>query len=344
MKTPDPSASAFQVTYLDHFALIEKPFGATPDPDFFFASRSHSEAVQRLESYLKKGKGLALVYGDVGTGKTLVCRRVLNGLDGNEFNTALITNPLMDGAELLFEIARQFNVTPPYSTQEAMVRALRGFLTVESKEGRASVLAIDEAQLLSDDALTLLAGLSCSDTDDEGALHVILFGQQEMATRLLDRPMARLRRHITVTHYLQPLSAEEVGGYVKYRLTKADSKGAISFTEEALDAVYDASSGCPRIINRICDRSLLLLSRQSGTTVDRKVLDQVIMSETDITLATPKRSKLPVRILYTAAVIIFFGLLLFHRHTRELSPHAKRTAGAYNLVEKSSQGFALFCL
>jgi type II secretory pathway predicted ATPase ExeA len=339
MKTPDPSAAAFQVTYLDHFTLIEKPFGATPDPDFFFESRSHSEAIQRLEAYLKEREGLALIYGDVGTGKTLVCRRLFNGLDRSDFNAVLITNPVMDGTELLFEIAAQLNVAPgDASTRETMIRTLKGFLTVELKEGRTSVVAIDEAQLLSNDALTLLLELSRRETDDDAALRIILFGQQDLATRLLDRSVAHLRRHVTVTHYLQPLSPEEVGGYVKYRLSRVDSKKAISFTEEALDGLFDASGGCPRVIKRLCDRSLLLLSRQPGTVVDRKILNMAIESEAGASSTVPKRFKLPVGIYYKvvlilAATLIFCGLFLFHRHTREIAPHAHRNGDVYNFTE-----------
>ena len=99
MKTPDQSGAAFQVTYLEHFALTEKPFGATPNPGFFFESRSHSEAIGRLDSFLREGKGLALIYGNVGTGKAIVCRRFLDGLDKDRYNAALIVNPLMDAAE-----------------------------------------------------------------------------------------------------------------------------------------------------------------------------------------------------------------------------------------------------
>jgi type II secretory pathway predicted ATPase ExeA len=319
MKTPDPSATAFQVTYLEHFALTEKPFGITPDPDFFFESHSHSEAVRRLESFLREREGIALIYGGVGTGKTLICRRFLDGLDKNRFNAVHIINPLMDGLELLFEIAGQFNLTPPpSSTREDVLLALRDFLLAEHKKGRASVLVIDEAQLLSNDALALLMELSHLETDNEGMLHTILFGQKEIATGLLDQSMGELRRHITVTHYLEPLSLQEVGPYIRHRLSKAGSNGSISFSKDALKCVYTASKGCPRIINRICDQSLLLLSRQSKTTVDKSILNRVLRNEIAALLTMHERPKLFVRILYTialilATVLIFYGLLFYLR-------------------------------
>ena len=199
-----------------------------------------------------------------------------------------------------------------------MLRALGDFLLAEREKGKASVLAVDEAQLLSNDGVALLVELSGFEKDNEGVLHVILFGQEEMATGLLDRSMRKLRRHITVTHYLQPLSRLEVGPYIRHRLSRAGSDGSISFTEDALKYIYAASKGCPRIINRICDQSLLLLSGQSKTVVGRRVVNRVLRNEIATPAMTPEGPKLPARIFYAialilAAVLIFYGLFFYLR-------------------------------
>jgi MSHA biogenesis protein MshM len=320
MRTPDRSVEDTQVAYTEHFGMADRPFGLTPDPDFFFESRSHLEAMRRLESFARKGEGIALLYGDVGTGKTLICRRLLGSLDGKEFRTALVINPLMDAHELLFEILFQFGIAlPPSSTHDAALQALKDFLLNEHSIGRVSLLAMDEAQLLSDDALALLVDLIGQDTRFQGMLRVVLFGQEEMATKLLQPSMETFRRHFTLTHYLHPLSTDEIGPYVGYRLSKVGFGNSAFFTREALDRIYAASGGCPRIINGICNQSLFLLSRRSGATVDRRILDEVLEDETAAT--HPPRfnrmsmSKQTLRwlVLISAIALVLCGLFLLVR-------------------------------
>jgi MSHA biogenesis protein MshM len=302
MKKADRGAENAQVTYADRFGMTEKPFGFTPDPDFFFDSRGHAEALRRLKAFAEKESGIALVYGDVGTGKTLVCRRLLNDLDKSGFHTALIINPLMDVEDFLLDVAGQFNISlPPLSTRDALLAAIADFVEEERKEGKMCVLAVDEAQLLPDETLAMLTGLATSPGAQDGiagdestpfegtALRTILFAQQEIAPRFLDKNMEDLRRRITITHYLHPLSREEVGQYVKFRLSKAGANGSVSFTNESLGRIHTASKGYPRIVNGICDQSLFLLSRGSKKAVDREVLNRVLNNE----LAIPSAGSAP---------------------------------------------------
>jgi type II secretory pathway predicted ATPase ExeA len=312
MRTPDRSVEDTQVAYTEHFGMADRPFGLTPDPDFFFESRSHLEAMRRLGSFARKGEGIALLYGDVGTGKTLVCRRLLDSLDGKGFDTALVINPLMDAQELLFEILFQFGITPPpSSTHDAALQALKDFLLNEHNIGRISLLAMDEAQLLSSEALALLVDLSGRDAGFRGMLRIILFGQEEMATKLLQPSMEAFRRHFTLTHYLHPLSSGEIGPYVRYRLSKVGSAGSDFFTQEAFDRIYAASGGCPRIINGICDQSLFLLSRRSGATVNRRILDEVFGDEAATTHSLrPRRAWLSKQTFWWLALIFAVALAL----------------------------------
>lgn len=321
MKKTDRGAESAQVTYMDHFGMARRPFGLTPDPDFFFESQSHSEALRRLRSFIKEEGGLALVYGDVGTGKTLVCRRLLSDSDGLTFNSALIVNPLMDARELLLDIAGQFGISPPpLSTHEGLSAALADFFLHEQEKGKVCVLAIDEAQLLSEDALAVLADLSRHDAAEGGALRTILFGQEDIAARLLDRGMEQLRRNITVTHYLQPLSGDEVRRYIRHRLSKSGANGSISFTDDALKRIYAASKGYPRIVNGICDKSLLVLAQRSKNTVDRGVVNRALTDELITPVAARGRINVTGRVLYgavliLAGVLILCGLFLYLRPT-----------------------------
>jgi type II secretory pathway predicted ATPase ExeA len=318
MDIPEPTASPFEVAYLKHLTLNEKPFGTTPDPAFFFESRSHAEALRALEAFLDREGGLALVYGGAGTGKTLMCRHFVDGIDRNRFDVGLMLNPVTDKGVFLTEVARHFNIVlPPRSSWKEMAEVLfRGLLSRPT--GRMPVLAIDDAQTLTDDVLDILKELFHDEESGlKPSLHIILFGREALVTRLLDRRMGHVRRHIVITHYLQALSPEEVGPYVAHRLLKAGSNGLIRFTEDAIAGVYAASKGYPGAINVICDRCLLSLYKQSKTTADQKVLQQVLRSDNMGVL--PKEARRPgsrlkvsLTILMIAAALALLCLLYLH--------------------------------
>ena len=273
-----------------------------------------------LQAFLDNKAGLALVYGDAGTGKTLICGRFLDGIDRSRFDVGLMLNPVADRGVFLTEIARHFNIPlPPRSSGKEMADLL--FRSLKSRPtGKIPVLAVDEAQNLSDDVLEALEWLFSEETGDlKPSLRILLFGREELVARLLSRRMGRLRRHIAVTHYLQALSPEEVGPYVRHRLDKAGSNGSIQFTEDALEGVYAASKGYPRVINTICDRCLLSLYKQSKTAVDQKVLRQALMNE-DMGILPEEagrpgsRLKVFLTTALAVAAILVLLLLLFHHY------------------------------
>jgi len=255
------------------------PFRLTPDPVFYFDSRTHSEALRGLQSFVLRKEGLALIYGDVGTGKTLLCRRFLEGLDRRAFNTGLILNPMMNAKEFLAEALRAFDMTAPsHSTKAHMLEALSSLLKMEGEKGRVSVLAVDEAQLLSDELLELLAGDSGSWDEGGMSLRVALFAQEELASRLVDHRMRYVRQRITVTHCLRPLSLDEIGAYLMHHLAAAGSQGAIRFDKGALERIYQVSKGYGRIVNTVSGRCLLALEGRSGA-VTRRLVDRVVGKE-----------------------------------------------------------------
>jgi general secretion pathway protein A len=312
-------ASPFETIYLKRLAFNERPFDAAVDTSFFFASHSHSDCIKALEAFIVQKTGIALMYGEAGTGKTLVCALFLDSLDRSWFDVGIIPHPAASGSEFLTDIAGQFNMPPPVGPSvREMADELRRSL-VSRYPGKTPVLAIDEAEALSDDALDALAGLCHEGAADSGQpLRVVLFGRDELVTRLLDRGMERLRRHIATTHCLQTLSVEEVGPYIMHRLSKAGPTGFIRFTEDVLTGVHAASGGNPRIIGFICDRCLFLLQERSKTVVDAKVLRGALKSENTASATDQERTasvprpgaeaRLRLKVILPAALIVLIAL------------------------------------
>jgi type II secretory pathway predicted ATPase ExeA len=269
-----PVDDAFQRDYLAHLGFSARPFGLTPDPAFYFESGSHADALARLKAFVSRKERLALIFGDVGTGKTVLSRHFLASLDQERFKSTLIVNPMMSETELLSEAIRELNRG---KASEGYGRP-QGYQPPFGNGGGADqvVLAIDEAQLLSDQVLRFLVDLVSSRSETQGTLHVVLFGQKEMVGRLLEPALKSVRQRITLTHCLQPLTADEVALYVAHRLSKAGAKESIRFTDDAADVLFAHSEGYPRIINMLCDLCLLFLSSKSGTVVDHQVVRQVL--------------------------------------------------------------------
>ena len=303
---------ALRFRYPGHLALKARPFRLTPDLAFYFDSRTHSEALRGLQSFLHREDGLALIYGDVGTGKTLLCKRFLEGLDGKAFNAGLILNPMMNAKEFLAEVLRVFDIIPRrHSTRATMVETLRSLVETEGEKGKQSVLAIDEAQLLSDELLDLLARHSDSKDKRGSSLRVVLFAQEELAARLVDRRMRHLRRRITMTHCLRPLSPDEIGPYITHRLAAAGSHNLIGFSQDALEDIYCASGGHARIVNIVSDRCLFLLNGRSRTTVTRRIVGQVLREEGIPTFPKGKASPYGrLRILRLALAGVISALII----------------------------------
>jgi general secretion pathway protein A len=247
-----------------------------PDPAIFFESRTHSEALGSLAAFLEQRAGLALIYGHEGAGKTVVCKRFLGNVDENRFDVLLMAEPPGEIVSFLSDIARHFGVPfAPQSSADEMAEELVETLC-RSRE-RRPVLAIDNADLLSDDAIDFMERLYRGEMPEPPAsFMVILFGREELVMRLLERRMRPIRRHIVMTHFLQPLNAEEVAAYIRHRLLNAGSHGLIRFDEKVVEMLHAASGGSPAMINSICERCLAVLYEQSKTVVDGRVLQEAL--------------------------------------------------------------------
>jgi len=242
--------------YEEFYGFYESPFNITPDPRFLFFSSRHQEAFDHLLFGIKERKGFIQITGDVGTGKTTLCRALLETLDPG-YKTALILNPCMTGPQLLRTIVKEFGMTPTRNDRVLWLEALNRFLLEQVGHNHDVVLFIDEAQDLSRDLMEQVRLLSNLETDRQKLLQIVLIGQPELREMLNDRRLLQLRQRITVRYHLTALNFTETEQYIEHRLRIAGSNGRLSFNRPALKKIYKYSGGIPRLINAICDKTLL---------------------------------------------------------------------------------------
>ena len=242
--------------YLEFYGLKQAPFDLTPNPRFLFHSGKHREALNHLLYGIRERKGYVQLTGEVGAGKTTLCRAMLEQLDGH-FSTAVILNPVLNAGELMKAIATEFGLEVRGCDRLDAIAAISGFLLKQVEQGRESVLIIDEAQNLTEELLEQVRLLSNIETDDRKLLQIVLLGQPELRDRLNSPRLRQLRQRITVRYHLKPLTRFEVAQYVHHRLEIAGAKSVPHFTRPALWRVYFYSRGIPRLVNAVCDKALL---------------------------------------------------------------------------------------
>ncbi len=245
--------------YLEHFGLREAPFGLTPDTQFFIACGGYQEALNTLLIAVKNGEGFIKITGDVGAGKTILCRKFLASLDKEEFTTAYMHNPYLDPRTLLLALAEELEVPIEKGLdQYQLLRALNlGLLNIARQKKRA-VLCLDEAQAMPLETLEALRLLTNLETEKRKLLQVVLFGQPELDQKLQQESVRQLKQRITFHFQLLPLNKEEMKYYVTQRLSIAGYRGGPLFSHEAIDLLYHASGGIPRLTNILAHKSLML--------------------------------------------------------------------------------------
>jgi len=242
--------------YLDFYKLTEHPFNITPDPRFLYFSPQHREAYDHLMYGIKQRKGFIELTGEVGSGKTTLCRAVLANLDGN-IESALILNPSLTESQLLRAMLNDFGLDVKGRDRLAYIEKLNEFLLEKCREGTNVALIIDEAQDLSPQVMEQVRLLSNLETDQQKLIQIVMCGQPELKERLARPDLRQLRQRITVRYYIPPLTLEGTAMYIRHRLWVAGSDGSLTFDADAVQEVYRYSKGGPRQINAVCDNALL---------------------------------------------------------------------------------------
>lgn len=261
--------------YLKHFGFTEEPFSITPDPRFLFFARHHREAYDHLLYGIEHRKGFIELTGEVGCGKTTICRAVFAGLSCG-VATALVLNPRLTETQLLRAILGDFGLNVAGRDRLSYIQRLNSFLLEQLREGNNVALIIDEAQALSDELLEQVRLLSNLETDQHKLLQIVLCGQPELKKRLGAADLRQLRQRIAVRCHLLPLTEEEVGQYIDCRLRTAGRKEGGLFDSDAVRRVYRYSGGVPRLVNSLCDIALLAGYAAGTTSIDKHCVVRAI--------------------------------------------------------------------
>ena len=261
--------------YLEYYGLTESPFDITPNPRFLFYSAKHREAFNHLLYGIRERKGFVQMTGEVGAGKTTLCRALLEKLDAR-YATALILNPVMSAGELMKAVAIEFGLCVNGLDRLDTVGVMNQFLLKQVECGKESVLIIDEAQDLTDELLEQVRLLSNLETDNRKLLQIVLLGQPELRARLNNPRLRQLRQRITVRYHLLPLTRDEVIRYVQHRLHVSGGNGTPHFTRPALWRVHHYSQGIPRLVNAVCDKALLAGFVQQTERIDYRTVGRAV--------------------------------------------------------------------
>jgi len=242
--------------YCQYYGLKERPFNVTSDPAFFFSSKKHQEALSHLLYGVTQRKGIVVVTGEIGTGKTTLCRFFLEQLN-KDTKVAFILNPYLSEIQLLEAIMKDFGLEVKDKNRLAFVSEFNKFLLKEAQDGNNVVLIIDEAQNLKSRQLEQIRLLSNLETQKEKLMQIVLMGQPELNRKLSLYELRQLQQRIMVRYHISPLDADEIKHYINHRLNVAGANGRVRFDDLAMHLIAEFSCGVPRLINIICDRALL---------------------------------------------------------------------------------------
>lgn len=289
--------------YLDHFKFTELPFGLTPNIGFFCQLKGHQEALNVLLFSVRSGEGFIKIIGEVGSGKTLLCRKLLDSLE-EEYFTAYIPNPDLQPIELRKALAQELHIDITHTNDpHELLTLINARLLQLHNNGKKVVLLLDEAQALPLESLEALRLLTNLETEKTKLLQVILFGQPELDDNLNQKQFRQLKQRISFSYYLPLLNREDLDIYLFHRLAVAGHTLGSLFTKKSRDILYRASKGVPRVVNILCHKALMVAFGRGEENVSHKTMRLAIQ---DTEISTPSISNKRYLILW----ISFIGAIM----------------------------------
>ena len=299
--------------YLEYFNLTERPFSITPDPRFLYMSARHREALAHLLYGLGEGGGFVQLTGEVGTGKTTICLCLLEQVPEN-VDIALVLNPKVTSTELIATVCDELGIEYPAgdTSIKSLTDVLNRYLLDAYARGRRTVLILDEAQNLSADVLEQVRLLTNLETSTQKLLQIVLIGQPELRSLLAREDMRQLSQRVTARYHLDPISREEAGAYIKHRLQICGTTQTV-FNKRSVDRIQQLSGGIPRLINVLCDRSMLGAYVEGKTQVDPKVVKKAAREVLAEAEKKPEQRSWSPWITSAFAVLVLIGLAVIYQ-------------------------------
>ena len=260
--------------YCEHFGLIRPPFELSPDPAFLFLGEAHREGLATLVYGVQSGKGFVILTGEVGTGKTTLLHALLAQLESN-IHSAFIFNPRLEPLDFFRVLFEELEIEPKGESKAEYLLQLNDFLIQRLRDNERTLLIIDEAQNLSAEMLEEVRLLSNLETSSSKLIQIMLVGQPELKEMLRREDLRQLKQRIALSQHLRPFNESEMREYIENRLRKAGFTGRRIFKRDALKSIFRFSQGTPRLINSLCDGSLLLGFARQKTLIDARMVEEV---------------------------------------------------------------------
>lgn len=304
--------------YNDYFGFLENPFSIAPDPRYLYMSEMHQDGLAHLKHGLSAEGCITLLTGEIGTGKTTLCRFFLDRIDPTA-NVALIVNPGLSAFELLATVCDEFRLkgTENYYSTKHYLDGLNDFLLQAHADNNSALLIIDEAQNLDKDALEMVRLLTNLESDRQKLLKVILLGQSELSTLLTSPDLTQVNQRITGRFHLNGLDLAETGNYIRHRLMVAGSSQKELFDNNAIKRIHQLTGGIPRLINSLCDRSLIGTYAEGNKRIETAVVKKAAKEIFGFD-HTSKTIEIPVRNLVFGSLSLIFIVLFWAGSTSDI--------------------------
>ncbi|MBU0991040.1 MAG: AAA family ATPase [Proteobacteria bacterium] len=304
--------------YHKYFGLRERPFQLVPNPNYLYLSKYHEEALAHLKYAISHGEGFAEITGEVGTGKTTLCRVFLESLNKNT-EVAYIFNPNLSSVELIKAINDEFEIDSRADNTKELIDHLNQFLLKKKEKKKNIVLLIDEAQNLSKDVLEQLRILSNLETSTQKLLQIILVGQPELDIIINSHEMRQLAQRITIRCHLFPLDLKETRDYILHRIHVASQKPQVTLSNSAFRKIYRYSGGIPRLINILCDRAFLAAYVEKKNAITGKIVQKAIIELESKNISgkyfAPERRNPGLMFLLLLCVILIMYIIFYPDQT-----------------------------